>query len=51
MGVCESICLPASDSGELQLVFYEDQAVGQLLGLNKQQKEEYWGKIKESRFY
>lgn len=39
MGVCESICLPASDSGELQLVFYEDQTVGQLLGLNKQQKE------------
>ena len=51
MGVCESLCLPLSDSGELQLVFYEDEAVGQLLGFTKQQKEEYWGKIKEARFY
>lgn len=51
MGVCESFCLPLSDSGELQLVFYEDQAVGKLLRLTKEQKEEYWDKIKEAKFY
>lgn len=51
MGLCESLCLPLSDSGELQLVFYEDQTVGKLLRFTKDQKDEYWGKIKEAKFY